>query len=108
MMVNLMFGAYCPELQKMLTDEIHKVQKNEDHEFCISVSERSPEEQKRLKILEEERVAKEAAKKAQKGRSLEFVYFLTFFLFMYVSHSRKIFHNNILLLAFDLTRRFEC
>uniref|UniRef100_A0A0C9RLJ0 NME9 protein n=1 Tax=Fopius arisanus TaxID=64838 RepID=A0A0C9RLJ0_9HYME len=66
MMVNLMFGAYCPELQKMLTDEIQKVQKNEDHEFCIPVAERSPEEQKRLEIGEEERIAKEAAKKAQK------------------------------------------
>ncbi|XP_034943685.1 uncharacterized protein [Chelonus insularis] len=65
-MVNLMFGAYCPELQKMLTDEIHRVQNNEPPIFSIPVSEPSPEEQKRLQILEEERLAKEAAKKAQK------------------------------------------
>ena len=35
--------------------------------FCIPVNERSPEEEKRLKILEEERTAKEAEKKARKG-----------------------------------------
>lgn len=35
--------------------------------FCIPVNERSPEEQKRLKIMEEERLAKEQAKRAQKG-----------------------------------------
>ena len=35
--------------------------------FSLDVSERSPEEIKRLKIIEEARIAKEAAKKAQKG-----------------------------------------
>lgn len=35
MMVNLMFGAYCPELQKMLTDELKKVQNNEIHELVF-------------------------------------------------------------------------
>lgn len=35
--------------------------------FSLDVSERSPEEIKRLKVIEETRMAKEAAKKAQKG-----------------------------------------
>ncbi|KAK0082608.1 hypothetical protein PV325_010111 [Microctonus aethiopoides] len=65
-MVNLMFGAYCPELQKMLTDELQKIQNNEPHEFSIPVNERSPQEQSRLQFLEEERLAKEASKKAMK------------------------------------------
>lgn len=34
----------------------------------MEVTERSPEEEKRLRILEETRLAKEAAKKAQEGR----------------------------------------
>ncbi|KAK0172828.1 hypothetical protein PV328_006099 [Microctonus aethiopoides] len=63
-MVNLMFGAYCPELQKMLTDELQKIQNNEPHD--IPVNERSPQEQSRLQFLEEERLAKEASKKAMK------------------------------------------
>ncbi|XP_074094257.1 uncharacterized protein LOC141524338 isoform X1 [Cotesia typhae] len=70
-MVNLMFGAYCPELQKMLTDEIQRVKNNEPHEFCIEVSETSPEEENRLKVLEEKRLAKEAAKKAQKEHQIK-------------------------------------
>ncbi|XP_076237009.1 uncharacterized protein LOC143180878 [Calliopsis andreniformis] len=65
-MVNLMFGAQCPQLLKMLTTELQRVQNGEDHEFSIDVSERSPEEIQRSKIIEETRIAKEAAKKARK------------------------------------------
>ncbi|XP_076619566.1 uncharacterized protein LOC143340974 isoform X2 [Colletes latitarsis] len=65
-MVNLMFGAQCPQLLQMLTTELHRVQNGEEHEFCIDVSERSPEEITQLKIIEESRIAKEAAKKARK------------------------------------------
>ncbi|KZC04086.1 Thioredoxin domain-containing protein 3 like protein [Dufourea novaeangliae] len=65
-MINLMFGAQCPQLLKMLTTELQRVQNGEEHEFSIDVSERSPEEVKRLKIIEETRIAKEAAKKARK------------------------------------------
>ncbi|XP_043523826.1 uncharacterized protein LOC122535946 isoform X2 [Frieseomelitta varia] len=65
-MVNLMFGAQCPQLLKVLTTELQRVQNGEEHEFSLDVSERSPEEIKRLKIIEEARIAKEAAKKAQK------------------------------------------
>ncbi|XP_057331537.1 uncharacterized protein LOC130671581 isoform X2 [Microplitis mediator] len=70
-MVNLMFGAYCPELQKMLTDEIQKVKNNEPHEFCIGVNETSPEEENRLKVLEKERLAKEIAKKEKKEAQIK-------------------------------------
>lgn len=35
--------------------------------FSIPVSQRSPEEENRLKIIEESRLAKETAKKAQRG-----------------------------------------
>ncbi|XP_043274612.1 thioredoxin domain-containing protein 3-like isoform X2 [Venturia canescens] len=73
-MVNLMFGAYCPELQKMLTDELRRVQNGEEHEFCIPVSQRSPEEENRMKILEEERTVKEAAKKAEKEAEIKAKY----------------------------------
>lgn len=37
------------------------------HRFSIPVSERSPEEEMRLKVLEENKIAKEMEKKAQKG-----------------------------------------
>lgn len=103
-----MFGAQCPQLLKMLTTELRRVQNDEEHEyvkyrsiltfikkskminsgsiqikislyrfennslsrayrFCIDVSERSPEEIQQLKIIEETRIAKEAAKRARKG-----------------------------------------
>ncbi|XP_053973829.1 uncharacterized protein LOC128873882 isoform X1 [Hylaeus volcanicus] len=65
-MVNLMFGAQCPQLLKMLTTELQRVQNGEEHEFSLDVSERSPEEITQLKIIEETRIAKEAAKKARK------------------------------------------
>ena len=35
-MVNLMFGAYCPELQKMLTDELQIVQNGGEHQLVLS------------------------------------------------------------------------
>ncbi|XP_076750469.1 uncharacterized protein LOC143423204 [Xylocopa sonorina] len=65
-MVNLMFGAQCPEFLKILTTELQRVQNGEEHEFSIDVSEKSPEEIKRLQIIEETRIAKEAAKKSRK------------------------------------------
>ncbi|XP_015595215.1 uncharacterized protein LOC107267714 [Cephus cinctus] len=65
-MVNLMFGAHCPELQKMITKELQRIADGGEPEFSLPVSERSPEEEKRLQILEETRLAKEAAKKAKK------------------------------------------
>ncbi|XP_076289122.1 uncharacterized protein LOC143213292 isoform X1 [Lasioglossum baleicum] len=65
-MINLMFGAQCPQLLKMLTTELQRVQNGEEHEFSLEVSERSPEEVKQLKMIEEARIAKEAAKKARK------------------------------------------
>ncbi|XP_017877335.1 uncharacterized protein LOC108623388, partial [Ceratina calcarata] len=65
-MVNLMFGAQCPQLLKMLTMELQRVQNDEEHEFSLDVSERSPEEIKRLQIIEETRIAKETAKRARK------------------------------------------
>ncbi|OAD54657.1 Thioredoxin domain-containing protein 3 like protein [Eufriesea mexicana] len=65
-MVNLIFGAQCPQLLKVLTSELQRVQNSEEHEFSIDVSEKSPEEIKRLKIIEETRIAKEAAKKSRK------------------------------------------
>ncbi|KOC70274.1 Thioredoxin domain-containing protein 3 like protein [Habropoda laboriosa] len=65
-MVNLMFGAQCPQFLKLLTTELQRVQNGQEHEFSIHVSEESPEEVKRLKIIEETRIAKEAAKKSRK------------------------------------------
>ncbi|XP_031829207.1 uncharacterized protein LOC116425509 isoform X2 [Nomia melanderi] len=65
-MINLMFGAHCPQLLKMLTTELQRVQNGEEHEFCLDVSERSPEEIKQLKMIEETKIAKETAKKARK------------------------------------------
>nr|XP_012150428.1 PREDICTED: uncharacterized protein LOC100877260 isoform X1 [Megachile rotundata]XP_012150429.1 PREDICTED: uncharacterized protein LOC100877260 isoform X1 [Megachile rotundata] len=65
-MVNLMFGAQCPQLLKMLTTELQRIQNGEEFEFSVSVSERSPEEIKRLKIVEETKIAKEAEKRARK------------------------------------------
>ncbi|XP_076676866.1 uncharacterized protein LOC143373458 isoform X2 [Andrena cerasifolii] len=65
-MVNLMFGAQCPQLLQMLTTELHRVQNDGEHEFSIDVFERSPEEIERSKLIEETRIAKEAAKKARK------------------------------------------
>ncbi|XP_043465008.1 uncharacterized protein LOC122500236 isoform X1 [Leptopilina heterotoma] len=65
-MVNLVFGANCPELLRVLNIELERVLKGEPHDFSIPVSQRSPEEENRLKIIEESRLAKETAKKAQR------------------------------------------
>ncbi|XP_015172253.1 PREDICTED: uncharacterized protein LOC107064284 isoform X3 [Polistes dominula] len=66
MMINLMFGAHCPQLVKMLTTEFQRIQNGDEPEFCISVNECSPEENTRMRIAEEARILKEAEKKAQK------------------------------------------
>ncbi|XP_014602017.1 PREDICTED: uncharacterized protein LOC106785801 isoform X1 [Polistes canadensis] len=66
MMINLMFGAHCPQLVKMLTTEFQKIQNGDEPEFCISVNECSPEENTRMRVAEEARITKEAEKKAQK------------------------------------------
>ncbi|XP_025161018.1 uncharacterized protein LOC105190316 isoform X1 [Harpegnathos saltator] len=66
-MINLMFGAHCPQLVQMLTTELERVQHGDEHEFSIDVSERSPEEVIRLKIHEEARIAKETARRSRKG-----------------------------------------
>ncbi|XP_020281955.1 uncharacterized protein LOC109853847 [Pseudomyrmex gracilis] len=65
-MINLMFGAHCPEFVKMLMTELERIQNNEEYEFSLDVSEKSPEEVTRLKIQEEARIAKEKAKKSRK------------------------------------------
>nr|XP_034171497.1 uncharacterized protein LOC117600315 isoform X1 [Osmia lignaria] len=68
-MINLMFGAQCPQLLKILTTELQRIQNGKEYDFIrfsISVSERSPEEIKRLKIIEDTRIAKEAEKRARK------------------------------------------
>ncbi|KAG7189695.1 hypothetical protein KM043_017365 [Ampulex compressa] len=65
-MVNLMFGAECPQLLNMLIRELERVHNNEEHEFSMDASERSPEEVVRMQVAEETRIAKETARKAQK------------------------------------------
>lgn len=44
-MVNLIFGANCPNLRKALVQEIRRVQANEEPEMKLSVSTRTPEEE---------------------------------------------------------------
>ncbi|KAL2747681.1 hypothetical protein V1477_004373 [Vespula maculifrons] len=66
MMINLMFGAHCPQLVKLLTTEFQRIQNKEESEFSISVKECSPEEKTRMQIAEEVRIAKETEKKVQK------------------------------------------
>ncbi|XP_039311600.1 uncharacterized protein LOC105201787 isoform X2 [Solenopsis invicta] len=65
-MINLMFGAHCPQFVKMLMTELERVQKGDEHDFSIDVFEKSPEEVVRLKIQEEAKIAKETAKKSRK------------------------------------------
>ncbi|XP_066590914.1 thioredoxin domain-containing protein 3-like isoform X4 [Prorops nasuta] len=65
-MVNLIFGANCPKLINTLTKELQRLQNDEPHEFSFPVSEMSPKEVERLRILEEARKAKETAKRIQK------------------------------------------
>ncbi|XP_033213961.1 uncharacterized protein LOC117171026 [Belonocnema kinseyi] len=65
-MVNLIFGANCPVLLRVLNQELDRVQKGQPHEFNIPVCQTSPEEEKRMRILEEARLAKEVAKKTKR------------------------------------------
>lgn len=44
-MVNLMFGAHCPRLRKLLTDEIKRVQRADASKWRLNVHERAPEEE---------------------------------------------------------------
>lgn len=44
-MVNLMFGAHCPSLRDLLTNEIKRVQHLEVPKWCLDVYERAPEEE---------------------------------------------------------------
>lgn len=37
-MINLMFGAHCPQFMKMLTTELEKVQNGDEHEYVIMFS----------------------------------------------------------------------
>jgi len=46
-MVNLMFGAHCPRLQRLLVNEINRVQQEEPPTWRLQVYERAPEEQER-------------------------------------------------------------
>lgn len=46
-MVNLMFGAHCPHLQKLLTDEIKRTMQVEPPKWRLNVGERAPEEEVR-------------------------------------------------------------
>ncbi|KAL6264245.1 hypothetical protein P5V15_004333 [Pogonomyrmex californicus] len=67
-MINLMFGAHCPQFVKMLITELERVQKGDEHEFLLDVSEMSPEEVIRLKIQKEAKIAKETARKSRKDK----------------------------------------
>ncbi|CAK9821983.1 Thioredoxin domain-containing protein 6 [Anthophora retusa] len=72
-MVNLMFGANCPQLRKLLVKEIKRVQNNEEPEMSLDASTRTPEEEAwwqekeaiRLAIEEHKR-AKEEAERREK------------------------------------------
>lgn len=46
-MVNLMFGAHCPHLRKLLTEEIRRMQHSESPRWRLDVCERAPEEEAR-------------------------------------------------------------
>lgn len=46
-MVNLMFGAHCPRLRKLLMDEIRRAQHLEAPKWRLDVRERAPEEEVR-------------------------------------------------------------
>ncbi|RLU17823.1 hypothetical protein DMN91_010061 [Ooceraea biroi] len=72
-MVNLMFGAHCPRLRKLLMDEIKRVQQAEAPKWRLNVHERAPEEEVRWqkqeavrRALEEARRAKEEAERLEK------------------------------------------
>ena len=46
-MVNLVFGAHCPNLQKILLEEIRRMKNEEPPKWSIPVTQRSPEEEER-------------------------------------------------------------
>lgn len=46
-MVNLMFGAHCPRLRKLVMNEIRRVQHLETPKWRLDVCERAPEEEAR-------------------------------------------------------------
>ncbi|XP_066590912.1 uncharacterized protein [Prorops nasuta] len=86
-MVNLIFGANCPKLINTLTKELQRLQNDEPHEFSFPVSEMSPKEVERLRILEEARKAKETAKRIQKG-------------FIFITRKRKYNRDKLLMYFF--------
>lgn len=51
-MVNLMFGARCPHLRKLLQEEIRRVRLSEVPKWRLDVGERAPEEEVRWQKLE--------------------------------------------------------
>ncbi|XP_011684355.1 PREDICTED: uncharacterized protein LOC105447830 isoform X2 [Wasmannia auropunctata] len=72
-MVNLMFGAHCPSLRKLLTNEIKRVQQLEVPKWHLDVHERAPEEEIRWqkqeairRALEEEKRARQEAERLEK------------------------------------------
>ncbi|XP_012272397.2 uncharacterized protein LOC105695435 [Orussus abietinus] len=62
-MVNSMFGAHCPNMQRLLVEEIRRVQQGEPSRWAIPVTQRGPEEEVRWQ-------AKEAIRKAQEDAQL--------------------------------------
>lgn len=46
-MVNLMFGAHCPRLRKLLLEEIRRMRQAEAPKWQLDVGERAPEEEVR-------------------------------------------------------------
>ncbi|XP_025153537.1 uncharacterized protein LOC112588291 [Harpegnathos saltator] len=72
-MVNLMFGAHCPRLRKLLLEEIRRMRQAEAPKWRLDVGERAPEEEVRWqkreairKALEEKKRAKEEAERREK------------------------------------------
>ncbi|XP_012541620.3 uncharacterized protein LOC105839684 [Monomorium pharaonis] len=63
-MVNLMFGAHCPTLRKLLTNEIKRVQQLEAPKLYLNAHERAPEEEIRWQKREAIRRALEDEKRA--------------------------------------------
>ena len=46
-MVNLFFGAHCPKLQRLLIEELRRVQQDEPPKYNLEVTQRGPEEEAR-------------------------------------------------------------
>ncbi|XP_076754872.1 uncharacterized protein LOC143425768 [Xylocopa sonorina] len=64
-MVNLVFGANCPNLRKVLVKEIKRVQNEEEPEMRLDVSSRTPEEEIWWQEKEAVRKAKEERERAK-------------------------------------------